>query len=93
MTDLFRPRVSYTWRDRFVTAGLPDGNNGLGERTEPHGTLDANLSYNLNDNVSFILEGVNLLEGTDATRSILGDLPFDYFDPGRRIMIGARVRY
>lgn len=92
-TDEFGARLSYTWRDKFVTAGLPDGNNGLGERTEPNGTLDANLSYNLNDNVSFILEGVNLLEQTDATRSILGDLPFDYFDAGRRVMLGARVRY
>jgi hypothetical protein len=36
---------------------------------------------------------VNLLEDTEETRSILGDLPFDYFDPGRRLMVGARVRY
>ncbi len=92
-TDRFGARMSYTWRDQFVTAGLPDGNNGLGERTASHGTLDANLSYNLNDRLSFIVEGVNLLEETDATRSILGDLPFDYFDPGRRVMVGARFRY
>lgn len=92
-TDHFGARVSYTWRDKFVTAGLPDGNNGLGERTGTSATLDANLSYNLNEHISFILEGVNLLEETEETRSILGDLPFDYFDPGRRLMIGARVRY
>ncbi|MBI1361209.1 MAG: TonB-dependent receptor [Alphaproteobacteria bacterium] len=92
-TDHFGARVSYTWRDKYVTAGLPDGNNGLGERAGTSATLDANLSYNLNDHVSFILEGVNLLEDTEETRSILGDLPFDFFDTGRRLMIGARVRY
>ena len=84
-------RFSYTWRDEFVSVGLPDGNGGLGERIQPRGVLDASVSWQLTDKVSVVFEGINLLENADRARTILGDLPVDFFDPGRRIMLGGRI--
>ena len=48
----FAARASYTWRDKFVSIGLPGGYNGLGVTTLPRGELDLNLTYDVTRNVA-----------------------------------------
>ncbi|MBL4837573.1 MAG: TonB-dependent receptor [Kordiimonadaceae bacterium] len=86
-------RLSYTWRDRFVSQGLPFGGNGLGLMTEVRASLDANITYNVTDYASIVFEAINLLQGVDRKSTILGGLPVDYLDTGRRLMIGGRVSF
>jgi iron complex outermembrane receptor protein len=86
-------RASYTWRDKFVSTGLPDGYYGLGITTRPRGNLDVNVTYDITDNVSLVFEGSNVLNNADATRTTLGDLPQYYYDTGSQYMLGARVKF
>ncbi|MCX7284552.1 MAG: TonB-dependent receptor [Novosphingobium sp.] len=86
-------RASYTWRDKFVSLGLPGGYNGLGVTTQARGNLDVNLTVNVTEQISLIAEGTNVLDNVDKTRSTLGDLPVDFFDVGRQILVGARFRF
>lgn len=90
---LFALRASYTWRDKFVSLGLPGGYNGLGVTTQARGNLDVNLTVNVTEQISLIAEGTNVLDNVDKTRSTLGDLPVDYFDVGRQLLFGARFRF
>lgn len=91
--DFLGLRASYTYRDKFVSVGLPDGFNGLGLTTQARGNLDLNVTFNIIDQVTIVLEGTNVLENTDKTRTTLGNLPADYFDTGRQLLAGVRFRY
>lgn len=92
-TDSVGARISYTWRDEFVSAGLPNAYNGLGTTIGARGTLDANLSYMITERLSVSFEGTNLTDEVDTAKTILGNLPVDYFDTGRRLMVGVRYSY
>ncbi len=92
-TDTIGARLSYTWRDEFVSGGLPNTFNGLGTVIGARGSLDANLSYSFSEQLSVSFEAINVTEEVDTAKTILGDLPVDYFDSGRRLMIGVRYSY
>lgn len=52
-------RVSYNWRDKYLSATNQGGNrNPL--FTDTFGTLDANISYDVSENIAVSLEAVNL---------------------------------
>jgi outer membrane receptor protein involved in Fe transport len=60
-------RLSYNWRDRYLSGvATYSGVGAVPIYTHAYGWLDASLSYRLNDKVSFILQGHNLL-GTVRT--------------------------
>ena len=86
-------RASYTWRDKFVSIGLPAGYGGLGVTTLPRANLDLNITYNITRFASVVVEGTNVLDNVDRTRSTLGSLPVDYFDVGQQLLAGIRVRF
>ncbi len=88
----FALRGSYTWRDKFVSQGLPGGYYGLGVTTQPRGSLDLSISYEFNDYATIVFEGTNVLDNVDSSRTTLGDLPVDYYDPGHQFMLGFRVK-
>ena len=55
-------RLAYNWRDEFLTStfdasGLP---NPI--YTEAYGQFDANFSYNITDNLTVMLEAINLTD-------------------------------
>lgn len=91
--EKFAARASYTWRDKFTSSGLPDGNGGIGVVTQARGDLSLNLTHNFNSKISVVFEGSNLLDDVDKTRTILGDLPQDYIDPGRQLLLGVRAAF
>ena len=53
-------RVSYNWRDKHLSA-VNQGGNRNPLFTDTFGTLDANISYDINENIAVSLEAVNLL--------------------------------
>ena len=91
--SLLALRASYTWRDKFVSSGLPGGYAGLGVTTQARGNLDVNVTVNVTPRVSLIFQGTNVLDDVDKTRTTIGDLPVDYFDTGHQYMLGARFRF
>jgi len=53
-------RLSYNWRAKLLSA-INQGANRNPIFTAPYGTLDFNISYQLNDRLAFSLEGINML--------------------------------
>lgn len=86
-------RVAYNWRDKFLSAV----NRGEGSRNpvffDSFGTLDASVSYDLNEQVSFSLEAVNIL--SEPIRSYGRDENQLFFaqELKPRVFLGARYRF
>ena len=83
-------RLSYTWRDQFLTS--PGNANADGVMRDEFGILDGNITYNLTENVSLVLEAINLTDEARIQHTLTG-LPSQYQDSGRRILFGARARF
>lgn len=86
-------RAAYNWRDDFLSARV-DG-TGLPNPvyTEDYGQLDVNASYQLNDNLTFLAEAINL---TDEIQRLHGRTPEQVLfvtQTGPRYMIGARYKF
>lgn len=85
-------RVAYNWRDKFL-AGVNRGGGRSPVFFEPFGTLDANVSFDLNDRIAVSLEAINIL--SEPIRSYGRDEKQLWFaqelDP--RIFVGARYKF
>ncbi|MGF7152022.1 TonB-dependent receptor [Sphingomonas zeicaulis] len=85
-------RVSYNWRDKYLSA-----TNRGGSRNPvfyaPFGTLDANLSYDITENIAVSLEAINIL--SEPVRTYARDTKQLYFaqELKPRILVGARYRF
>ncbi|WP_242116551.1 TonB-dependent receptor [Sphingomonas lacusdianchii] len=85
-------RVSYNWRDKFLAAtNQGDSRNPL--FVAPFGTLDFNISYDLNDRMALSIEGVNLTSeplvqyGRDRNALVFAQ------ELKPRFLLGARYRF
>ncbi|MCT8003816.1 TonB-dependent receptor [Sphingomonas sanguinis] len=86
----FSIRGSYNWRGRYLIAAVDRGNNpAFGEA---FGQVDASASYNVNDNVSLFLEGVNIGDATriENANSIYRRNVIETY--GRRLYFGVRAK-
>lgn len=86
----FSARASYNWRDQWLITAV--GRGSLPEFNEAYGSLDASASYNVNDNITVFVEGVNLtdevrIENNNAVRRI-GNETF-----GSRFFFGVRAKF
>jgi len=59
-TEKLSVRLSYNFRDEYVRE--ISGLSGRSETVDDYGQLDLTASYNLNDNLTFFIEGVNLTD-------------------------------
>ncbi|MDU0353171.1 TonB-dependent receptor [Paraglaciecola aquimarina] len=83
-------RFSYTWRDEFLIA--TGAQEGFGRFIKASGILDGNVTYDISENFSVVLEAINLLD--KATASIDGNgYPAIYEDSGRRVLFGVRANF
>ncbi|MEL7188483.1 MAG: TonB-dependent receptor [Pseudomonadota bacterium] len=92
-------RARYTWRDAFRTLDTAAGaslNSTLGFPvvTESRGQLNASVVYDVTDNISVGVEGVNLTK-SDISQFCVNDGALLCFQglPDRRITFGATVRF
>jgi TonB-dependent receptor len=92
--DKWSTRVAYNWRDEYLT-NLEFGGGGQvnPEYVEDYGQLDANVSYNFNDQLTFVVEGINITD--EYTRSYVRAQNATGFltTTGARYMIGARYDF
>ncbi|MEM8942497.1 MAG: TonB-dependent receptor [Pseudomonadota bacterium] len=94
-------RMRYTWREGFRTQDFGGGANTSGSstfsfpvNTLDRGQLNANVSYAVNDNLSFLLQGVNLTEERIDQRCVSESGPLCFVGlPDRRIVVGATYRF
>jgi len=64
--DGIQVRIAYNWRDDFLSA-LHDGQGANPVYVEAYGQLDANVSYEYNENLTVFAEAINLTD--EITRS------------------------
>ncbi|KQN92414.1 TonB-dependent receptor [Sphingomonas sp. Leaf231] len=85
-------RVAYNWRDKYLAATNQGGNrNPL--FVAPFGTLDVNVSYDVNDRIAVTLEGINLTsESVQTYGRTKRNLVFAQ-ELKPRILLGARYRF
>jgi TonB-dependent receptor len=85
-------RLAYNWRGQFLSNTDAAGRANP-EYTEPYGQVDLSVGYNINQNLSVSLEGINL---TNATQRLHGrdDLQVVRASTGgQRWMLGARYKF
>ncbi len=88
-------RATYSYRSKYFTQ-VDRGNNLV---TDDHDSLDATLSFRVNDNLSIALDGMNLLDseyytyaqvpGVQNTEKLVRGL----YRTGSRYMLSLRVRF
>jgi outer membrane receptor protein involved in Fe transport len=87
----WQARVAYNWRDKFLdTTNAYNNEPGY---TGEYATVDANISYNFNDNIIISLEGLNLT-GEDKRRHGRTEAQLwriELYEP--RYMLGARYNF
>jgi len=83
-------RLAYTWRDEYDAAfGTLFGTDRI---VEAYGSLDGNITYDINDDFSIVLEAVNIADSAQLERDGNG-FPHTVRDFGTRILFGLRGRF
>ncbi|MFD1951711.1 TonB-dependent receptor [Sphingomonas arantia] len=85
-------RVSYNWRAKYLSGtNAGDGRNPT--FTAAFGTLDANISYDINDRFAVSLEGINLTSESVRTYARTKENLVFAQELRPRILIGGRYRF
>ena len=92
--DGIHVRVAYNWRDEFL-AGTGQDNVGEGNPTytAPYGQLDANISYDFNDNLTVMLEGTNVTNEYNRNYGRSEMQTLNVFAAGPRYDVGVRYKF
>jgi len=91
-TEKFSARISSAFRGDYLTA-FPGGNGTTEEGVNDATNVDMSASYNVTDNFTVSLEGINLTdEYTDAYVDV-DNLVSRYRHTGREILLGVRYSY
>ncbi len=91
--DKFGARVTCAWRDDYLTT-VPGRNNNDVEGTKATLSVDASLTYKLNDHWEMSLEGLNLTdEFNDQWIDSVGDRSVVNHHTGRQFLLGGRYKF
>ena len=86
----FSARASYNWRDQWLITA--SGRGSLPEFNREYGQLDASLGYNINDNLSLFLEGINLTD-EELVQENAPARPIQFETFGKRFFMGVRGKF
>jgi len=93
-------RVSVSHRDKYLSMLLPGSTADYWGKNETT-NVDTQVTYKINDRLTFIFEGINLTNQADdryiAYDTVQGntaqDLAYDYAESGRQYYVGLRFKY
>lgn len=86
-------RISAAYRDEYANQ-IPGRETTDMEGTAAATTVDASISYNINERLSVSLEGLNLTdEWNDMWIDSTRDLPIAYTHTGRQYLLGFRYKF
>lgn len=86
--DGLQVRIAYNWRDDFLAGG-----GGNPRYTEAYGQVDASVSYDITDNLTVSLEGMNITNETTRQYGRHSNMTFNYIETGARYNLGARYSF
>lgn len=94
--DDWSGRVAYNWRSEYLVS-YRDGITNLPVFQDSNGVMDASLTWDYNDNLSFVLQATNLLDTESNLSYILDDQGTragkSWFVAERQAVVGARLRF
>lgn len=92
--DGFQARIAYNWRDSFLaaTAWGTDGSSGP-LYVDSYSQVDVNVSYELTDNLSVFLEGINITEQSGRNYGASERAVAGWYEGYARYNIGARYTF
>lgn len=91
-TGPFQARVSAAYRSQYLIS-FPGSNGNSEEGMNATTNIDASMSYDITDNLTFSLEGINLTDEYNDRYVDVTDRVSDYRHTGREIAIGLRWKY
>lgn len=87
--DGIQARIAYNWRDEFLNGFGMTGSN-LARFTEEYSQWDFNASYDVNENYTVFVEGINITGETFREHTIRRNMLLNAQQTGPRYMIGFR---
>jgi TonB-dependent receptor len=90
--DGITARLAYNWRDEYLASATRGGSNNP-EYVESFSQLDLNVSYDVNDNITVFVEGINITGEDRRTHARSYNQLWSLSDLGARYQIGARYTF
>lgn len=85
----FQGRLAYNWRGEFLQSLSQTNGDGV-TIVESYFQWDASASYDISENVTVFVEGINLTEEYTRSHGRFSNQLLDLVDSGRRISFGVR---
>lgn len=85
----FQTRLAYNWRDSFVQSLTQSNGDGV-VIVEEYAQIDASASYDILDNLTVVIEGINLGNEYVHKRGRFANHLLLIEDSGRRVALGVR---
>lgn len=86
-------RVAYNWRDKYLSQTNRDGSNRNPTFVAPFGTLDANISVDVTDNIAVSVEAINITSEPVRTYGRTETNLYFAQELKPRFLAGARFRF
>ena len=86
-------RVAYNWRSAYLDQTTGSGANGIPQYAKPYASLDASISYDINDHVAVSFDAVNLNNRMNVLYIGTPAAPLQYQLNDRRYGFAVRVTY
>ncbi len=95
--DTISARVAYTWRDEFVspdraTFDVGGLENGATEFFDAYGQWDANITWDVIDNLSLTAEAINITGSDQSSYLAYPNQPMTYSSQEPRVVLGLNFR-
>jgi len=85
----FQGRIAYNWRDTFLQSLSQGAGDGV-TYVEDYFQWDASASYDITEQITVFVEGINLTEEFTHSRGRFSNQLLDIVDSGRRLSVGVR---
>lgn len=86
-------RIAYNWRDEFLSATTGGNNQQEPAYTEAYGQFDLSISYDITDNLSVQLEGINVTEEDTRVHARSKNAVIFAAEQEARYALGARYTF
>jgi len=86
-------RVAYNWRSAYLDQTTGSGANGIPQYAKPYASLDASISYDINDHVAVSFDAVNINNRMNVLYIGTPAAPLQYQLNDRRFGFAVRVTY
>lgn len=89
----FQARIAYNWRDDFLLNTNQFHSPNEPVFTKAYGQVDFNMSYDINESITVVLEGLNILEETAHRYGRYENQFLAAEDFGSRYVVGIRASF